>query len=163
MASASGTVFVWSKTSVYPPALSHSWERGRLWRIYPRRLAGNSTAGPGRQSRASRRKRRTFRPLTARSRLRCKISGDGGYITTEPIPGAGRSPLDKVSRSGARLLLQVLFPVRLRQFGRLFLFPLVQQRHDLLFHFGRSDLLAEILRQFSSRNNHTAILLFFFT
>ena len=86
-----------------------------------------------------------------------------GYITTEPIPGAGRSPLDKVSRSGARLLLQVLFPVRLRQFGRLFLFPLVQQRHDLLFHFGRSDLLAEILRQFSSRNNHTAILLFFFT
>ena len=40
MASASGTVFVWSKTSVYPPALSHSWERGRLWRIYPRRLAG---------------------------------------------------------------------------------------------------------------------------
>ena len=68
--------------------------------------------------------------MTARSRLRCKIPGDGGYITTEPIPGAGRSPLDKVSRSGARLLLQVLFPVRLCQFGRLFLFPLVQQRQQ---------------------------------
>src|SRR5699024_3840728 len=22
----------------YPPALSHSWERGRLWRIYPKSL-----------------------------------------------------------------------------------------------------------------------------
>src|SRR5699024_12718860 len=99
-----------------------------------------------------RRERRCVAPLTAHSRLCRNRGGDGGYITTEPIPSAGRLPLDKVSRSGARLLFQVLFLVRLRQFGRLFLFPLVQQSHDLLLHFGRSDLLAEILRQFSSRN-----------
>ena len=42
--------------------------------------------------------RRAFRPLTAHSRL-CSINpGDGGYITAEPIPSAGRVPLDKVSR-----------------------------------------------------------------
>ena len=47
--------------------------------------------------------RRAFRPLTAHSRL-CSINpGDGGYITAEPIPSAGRVPLDKVSRSPAGL------------------------------------------------------------
>jgi len=30
----------------YPPALSHSWERGRLWRIYPRHAPGMAQPGP---------------------------------------------------------------------------------------------------------------------
>ena len=106
--------------------------------------------------------RRAFRPLTAHSRL-CSINpGDGGYITAEPIPSAGRVPLDKVSRSGARSLVELVFLLRLCQFGRLFLFPLVQQGHDLLLHFGRSDLLAEILVEFVGTDDHVVNLPFFF-
>ena len=36
-----------------PHALSHSWERGRLWRIYPRRLPEKSIAGTGGQGLAA--------------------------------------------------------------------------------------------------------------
>ena len=50
-----------------PHALSHSWERGRLWRIYPRRLPEKKHSRD-RRSRAGRRKRRCDAPLTARSR-----------------------------------------------------------------------------------------------
>lgn len=67
-----------------PPALSHSWERGRLWRIYPppRREGWHSRGG---QSRASRRKRRCYAPLTASSRLCSIVGGDGGYTTRAPM------------------------------------------------------------------------------
>lgn len=66
------------------PFPSHSWERGRLWRIYPppRREGWHSRGGP---SRASRRKRRAFRPLTAHSRLCSVAGGDGGYTTRAPL------------------------------------------------------------------------------
>ena len=60
----------------------------------------------------------------------------------------GPAPWDKVSRSKAPLLFQSVLFLRLCQFGRLFLFPVVQQGHNLFFHFGGSDLLAKILRQF---------------
>ena len=66
-----------------PPALSQSWERGRLWRIYPAACRGNSTAGADRQGQAAV-KRRCDAPLTARSRLYEKTGGDGGYIPPEP-------------------------------------------------------------------------------
>lgn len=33
-------------SSNYPPALSHLWERGRLWRIYPRHALGMAQPGP---------------------------------------------------------------------------------------------------------------------
>ena len=48
------------------------------------------------------------------------------------------------------------------QLRRLFFFPVIQQGHNLFFHFGGSDLLAKILFQFRSRNNHASILLFLF-
>ena len=43
------------------------------------------------------------------------------------------------------------------QLRRLFFFPVIQQGHNLFFHFGGSDLLAKILFQFRSRNNHASI------
>ena len=61
-----------------PHALSHSWERGRLWRIYPRRLPEKKHSRD-RRSRAGRRKRRCDAPLTARSRPCWNTGGDGGY------------------------------------------------------------------------------------
>jgi len=55
---------------------------------------------------------------------------------------------DKVPRSKAPLLFQSALFLRLCQFGRLFLFPVVQQGHNLFFHLGGSNLLAKILREF---------------
>ena len=51
----------------------------------------------------------------------------------------------KCPEAGARLLFELVLFLRLCQLRGLFLFPLVQQSHNLFFHFGRSDLLAEIL------------------
>ena len=85
--------------STHPPALAHSWARGRLWRIYPRRVAGNRTAGAGRKGQAAA-KRRVFHPLTARPRPCTDNGGDGGYTPPEPFYlGIGHKPWDKVSRS----------------------------------------------------------------
>ena len=75
-----------------------SRERGRLWRIYPRRSPGIAQPGQTVKGKPPQ-KRRAFRPLTAHSRLCGVKPGDGGYITAEPIPSAERIPLDKVSRS----------------------------------------------------------------
>ena len=131
--------------------------KGRLWRIYPRRLPGNSTARADRQGQAAV-KRRCDAPLTARSRLYEKTGGDGD-IYHQSHDAEGRA-------LGTKCLEVVTCPApsfrSLRQFGRLFLFPLVQQSHDLLLHFGGSGLLAKILFQFSGRNNHASILLFLF-
>ena len=61
----------------YPPALSHSWERGRLWRICPRHAPGNSTAGAARKGQAAA-ERRYDAPLTDSARPCHVKGGDGG-------------------------------------------------------------------------------------
>ena len=130
----------------YPPALSLSRERERLWRIYPRRVAGDSTAGAGRQGQATA-SGGAFRPLDSPPPTVLFYPRRRGIYHHRALLYRGPAPWDKVSRSKAPLLFQSVLFLRLCQFGRLFLFPVVQQGHNLFFHFGRSDLLAKILCQ----------------
>ncbi len=88
-----------------------------------------------------------------------KTGGDGGYIYHQSLCArAGPS-----GQSVLKLLLVKFLLFRgFCQLRRLFFFPVIQQGHNLFFHFGGSDLLAKILFQFRSRNNHASILLFLF-
>ena len=96
----------WGDGQPYPPALSQSWERGRLWRIYPppRREGWHSR---NRQSRASRRKRRCYAPLTDCSCLCLIVGGDGGYTTRALCKNARGQRLlwDILSRSHCMIIL----------------------------------------------------------
>lgn len=104
-----------------------------------------STAGAGRKGQAAA-SGGAYAPLTASSRLCRVIGGDGGYTTRASGKGRKKTSGQNVSR----LLLHIrLFLVGLSQLGRLFLFPVIQQGHDLLLHLGGSNLLAKILLQFS--------------
>ena len=60
------------------------------------------------------------------------------------------------------LLLIRFFLVGLGKLGRLLLFPVGQQGHDLILHLAGRGLLAEELFQFRAGNNHVTILLFLF-
>ena len=66
-----------SRMAEYPPALSHSWERGRLWRICPRHAPGNGTVGAARKGQAAA-ERRYDAPLTDSARPCHVKGGDGG-------------------------------------------------------------------------------------
>ena len=90
-----------------------------LWRIYPRRAGGDSTAGAGRQGQAAA-KRWAFRPLTARPRP-CRVDGgDGGYMPPELRERYEKSPGTKCP--GAVLFLPgfgIGRHIRLMAVGRL--------------------------------------------
>ena len=95
-----------ARSTLSPRPLSQSWERGRLWRIYPppRREGWHSR---NRQSRASRRKRRCYAPLTDCSCLCLIVGGDGGYTTRALCKNARGQRLlwDILSRSHCMIIL----------------------------------------------------------
>ena len=122
----------------------------------PRRRGWHSRDGP---SRAGRRERRCDAPLTARPARAGEWAATGDIYQQSHGQKGVKKPRDNLSRG---LLLQIRFLFRLAQLGRLLGLPVIQQRDDLLFHLGGSDLLAKILFQFRSRNDHAAILLFLF-
>lgn len=63
----------------YPPALSQSWERVRLWRIFPRLAAENSVSRAACQGQAA--ERRCYAPLTGSPTHAKEPRGDGGYTS----------------------------------------------------------------------------------
>lgn len=81
-------------------------------------------------------------PLPA---VRKKYLATGDISPQSPSQARGTHLWTKCPEAGARLLFELVLFLRLCQLRGLFLFPLVQQSHNLFFHFGRSDLLAEIL------------------
>ena len=87
--------------------------------------------------------------------VRRETSSSISYTASFPAAASGQS----VSKL---LLVKFLLFWGFCQLRRLFFFPVIQQGHNLFFHFGGSDLLAKILFQFRSRNNHASILLFLF-
>ena len=130
---------------MYPPPFPNHGKGGGSGGYTPRRLAGDSTAGAGRKGQAAA-SGGAVGPLDGPLPTALFYPRRRGIYTTRAI-AEGRSPSGQnVSKW---LLVFFHFLRGLCQLGRLFLFPLVQQADDLLFHFGRSNLLAEILFQFS--------------
>ena len=59
-----------------------------------------------------------------------------------------------------RSLFKIRFLFGFAQLRRLLGFPVIQQRNDLVFHFPRGLVLAEILFQFRTIDDHLVYLLF---
>ena len=64
--------------------------------IHPRRAAGNSTAGADRKGQAA--LDGADAPLTAHSRLRRELGGDGGYTSRASMQGDEKTSGQNVSR-----------------------------------------------------------------
>ena len=88
----------------------------------------------------------------------------GKPIVTEAPYGYHQSLCARAGPSGQSvsklLLVKFLLFRGFCQLRRLFFFPVIQQGHNLFFHFGGSDLLAKILFQFRTIDDHLVYLLF---
>ena len=123
----------------YPPPFPYPGKGGGSGG-YPRRLPENSTTGAGQAG--DRRKRRAFRPATPAVQHKPRRRG---YITAEPIPSAGRVPLNKVSRGGASHLSSSCFFSGFASSGDCFSFHSSSRGYDLLLHFGGVTSLPKYL------------------
>ena len=94
-------------------------------------------------------------PLTVNTPRRGHRSMWRGYIL-QSHPWKRKTLGQKVPRS----LFHIRFLFGLAQLRRLLGLPVIQQRNDLVFHFPRGLVLAEILFQFRTIDDHLVYLLF---